>query len=59
MAARNHFRKPARALTRDQSARLAAILPAPHRWSPHGTIATRRAVMILSRMNYAPPREGQ
>jgi monofunctional biosynthetic peptidoglycan transglycosylase len=59
MAARTHFRKPARALTRDQAARLAAILPAPRRWSPNGAIATRRALVILQRMNYAPPREGQ
>jgi monofunctional glycosyltransferase len=52
MAARTHFRKPARALTRDEAARLAAILPAPRRWSPHGSVARRRADIILGRMGY-------
>lgn len=56
MAARTHFRKSARNLTRDEAARLAAILPAPRRWSPHGTVAQRRAVLILDRMRYAAPR---
>lgn len=57
MAARTHFRVPAARLTREQAARLAAVLPAPRRWSPHGAIAQRRAVIILERMRYAPPRE--
>lgn len=57
MAARTHFRKPAKALTRDEAARLAAILPAPRRWSPKGSIASRRASTILARMRYAAPRE--
>jgi monofunctional biosynthetic peptidoglycan transglycosylase len=57
MAARTHFRKPAKALTRDEAARLAAILPAPQRWSPRGSIASRRASTILARMQYAAPRE--
>jgi len=57
-AARTHFRVPAARLTREQAARLAAVLPAPRRWSPQGTIAARRAVIILERMRYAPPREG-
>lgn len=57
MAARTHFRKSARTLTRDEAARLAAILPAPRRWSPHGPVAQRRAAIILDRMRYAPPRE--
>jgi hypothetical protein len=43
MAARTHFRKPASRLTREEAARLAAILPAPRRWSPHGPVAARRA----------------
>jgi monofunctional biosynthetic peptidoglycan transglycosylase len=57
MAARTHYRKAARALTRDEAARLAAILPAPQRWSPRGSIASRRAGTILARMQYAAPRE--
>ena len=58
MAARTHFRVSARRLTREQAAHLAAVLPAPRRWSPHGTIAQRRAAIVLERMRYAPPREG-
>ncbi|HEU4798848.1 MAG TPA: monofunctional biosynthetic peptidoglycan transglycosylase [bacterium] len=57
MAARTHFRKPAKSLTREEAARLAAILPAPRRWSPRGSIATRRAGTILARMQYAAPLE--
>jgi monofunctional biosynthetic peptidoglycan transglycosylase len=33
-AARSYFKRPARALTREQAALLAAILPSPRRWSP-------------------------
>ncbi len=55
-AARVHYRKSAAALSRDEAARLAAILPAPQRWSPRGSIATRRAVTILERMRYAAPK---
>ncbi|GMV10834.1 MAG: hypothetical protein AMXMBFR55_25680 [Gemmatimonadota bacterium] len=57
MAARTHFRKSAKNLTRGEAARLAAILPAPRRWSPNGAIAMRRAAGILARMQYAAPRE--
>jgi monofunctional biosynthetic peptidoglycan transglycosylase len=57
MAARTHFRKPASRLTRVEAARLAAILPAPRRWSPHGSVAARRASTIMARMQYAAPRE--
>jgi monofunctional biosynthetic peptidoglycan transglycosylase len=57
MASRTYFRKPASALTRDEAARLAAVLPAPRRWSPNGTVARRRADIILQRMAYAAPRE--
>ncbi len=46
-AAKAHFGKSAATLTRDESARLAAILPSPKRWSPKGTIATRRAERIM------------
>ena len=56
-AARTHFRKSARDLTRLEAARLAAILPAPRRWPPYGSIATRRAETILNRMAFAAPRE--
>jgi monofunctional biosynthetic peptidoglycan transglycosylase len=56
MAARAHFRTSARRLTSDQAALLAAILPAPRRWSPHGAIAQRRAAIIRERMRYAAPR---
>lgn len=58
MAARTHYRKPARSLSREEAARLAAVLPAPRRWSPHGIVASRRASIILPRMSYAVPREG-
>lgn len=65
MAARTHFRKSAKHLTREEAARLAAVLPAPRRWSPKGVIASRRAVGILVRMRYpalreetAPPKQG-
>ena len=56
-AARTYYRKSAARLTRDEAARLAAILPAPRRWSPHGSVARRRADVIIQRMYYAAPRE--
>lgn len=55
--ARHHFGKSAVALTRDEAARMAAILPAPRRWSPRGSIATRRAAAVLQRMRYPAPKE--
>lgn len=55
-AARAHFGKSAKALTRDEAARLAAILPSPRRWPPKGKIATQRAQSILARMQYAVPK---
>ena len=57
MAARKHFKKSAKALSRDEAARLAAVLPSPVRWSPNGTVAVRRSGAILERMRYAAPRE--
>ena len=57
MAAETHFHKHARELTRDEAARLAAILPAPRRWSTGGAIATERAATILQRMEYPAPRD--
>jgi monofunctional glycosyltransferase len=56
MAARTHFRTSAAKLTREQAARLAAVLPAPRRWSPNGSVAARRLPVILDRMRYAAPR---
>ena len=57
MAAQTYYHKPAARLTREESARLAAILPSPRRWSPSGGIASRRAEIILRRLQYAAPRE--
>lgn len=57
MAARTHFRKSARNLSRIEAARLAAILPAPRRWPVYGSVASRRAEIILGRMAFAAPRE--
>ncbi len=57
MAARVHFKKSAKLLTREEAAQLAAVLPSPVRWSPHGAVATRRSVLILDKMGYAAPRE--
>jgi monofunctional glycosyltransferase len=53
-AAQLHFGKHAAQLTRDEAARLAAILPSPKRWSPSGPIASRRIGVILQRMQYKP-----
>ena len=55
-AARAHYGKSAASLSRDESARLAAILPSPKRWPPNGSVATRRSVAILDRMQYAAPK---
>src|SRR5690606_37368329 len=55
MGARRHFGVSAARLTPEQSARLAAILPSPRRWSPHGSVASRRSAIILDRMRYAAP----
>ena len=55
-AARAHYGKSAARLTRDEAARLAAVLPSPVRWSPKGSVATRRAATILSRMRTPAPR---
>jgi monofunctional biosynthetic peptidoglycan transglycosylase len=55
-AAQLHFRKSAAALSREEAARLAAILPSPKRWTPTGAIASRRIGVILQRMQYKPER---
>lgn len=57
MAARRHFGVSAQALTVEQAARLAAILPSPRRWSPMGSVASQRLPVILDRMQYAAPRD--
>lgn len=54
--ARYHFRKSAASLSREEAARMAAVLPAPRRWSPKGSVASRRIGPILQRMQYAPPK---
>lgn len=54
-AARKHFGKSASKLTREEAARLAAILPSPVRWSPNGSVASLRIGSILERMQYAAP----
>lgn len=56
-AARVHYNKSAANLSRDEAARLAAILPSPRRWSPRGSIASQRAAVILERMAYPAPKE--
>jgi monofunctional glycosyltransferase len=56
-AAQRYYKIPARKLSREQSARLAAILPAPRRWTPDGRVAQRRAPRILQRMAAAAPRD--
>ncbi len=55
-ASRAYFRKSAASLTREEAARLAAILPSPRRWSPNGTIATLRAGIYLERMKSPAPK---
>lgn len=57
MAARRHFGKSAKSLTRDEAARLAAVLPSPLRWPPSGAVASRRAPIILEKMRYAAPKK--
>ncbi len=54
--ARYHFRKSAASLTREEAARMAAILPSPRRGTPRGSVASRRVGAILQRMQYAAPR---
>ncbi|BBK31166.1 monofunctional biosynthetic peptidoglycan transglycosylase [Stella humosa] len=56
-AARRHFRKAARDLTRTEAARLAAVLPNPRRWNagaPTGYIQ-RRTATIDARTNQLGP----
>lgn len=55
--ARHHFGKGARALTVEEAARMAAVLPSPLRWSPRGAVADRRLEAIFTAMAYPAPRE--
>jgi monofunctional biosynthetic peptidoglycan transglycosylase len=55
-AAKHHFGKRAASLSLTESARLAAILPSPRRWSPNGAAVERRLPDILQRMSYPSPR---
>jgi monofunctional glycosyltransferase len=50
MAAHMHYGKAAVAVSRQEAARLAAILPNPRRWSVDHPEAHRRARVILKRM---------
>lgn len=54
MAAEVHYGKAAGALSRQEAARLAAILPNPRAWKVDEPMARRRARIILGRM----PRQG-
>lgn len=58
-AARKHFGKAASQLSREEAARLAAILPSPLRWSPRGSVASLRIRAIMERMQYAAPRSDE
>jgi monofunctional biosynthetic peptidoglycan transglycosylase len=53
-AAQTYFHKPAAALTRDEAARLAAVLPSPRRWSARdpGPYVRTRADWILRQMGH-------
>ena len=56
-AAQAHFGKPARRLTPDEAARLAAILPNPRRWSVSkpGPYVRKRSAWVLRQMGYGRP----
>ncbi len=54
--ARYHYGKSAASLTRDEAARMAAILPSPRRWTVNGRTALNRSVAILGRMRYPAPK---
>jgi monofunctional biosynthetic peptidoglycan transglycosylase len=51
MAAEVHYGKAAVSLSREEAARLAAILPNPRGWNVHDPVARRRARIILERMS--------
>ena len=51
MAAEVHYGKAVAALSRQEAARLAAILPNPRDWKVDDPVARRRARIILDRMS--------
>jgi monofunctional glycosyltransferase len=51
MAAKVHYGKTAVSLSREEAARLAAILPNPRGWQVSGSVARKRARIILQRMS--------
>lgn len=55
--ARAQFGKSAAKLSREEEARMAAILPAPRRWKATGSVASARSGTILERMQYPAPKE--
>lgn len=54
--ARVQFGKSAAVLSREEAARMAAILPSPRRWKATGPVAGARSGTILARMKYPAPR---
>jgi monofunctional glycosyltransferase len=58
-ASRHHFQKPARDLTEDEAAWLAAVLPSPRRYDPlrRTKALTSRYERVLHRMNQTTPRQ--
>lgn len=57
MAARRHYGVSARALSAEQAARLASVLPSPRRWNPEGPLATSRLPTLLETMSRPALRE--
>jgi monofunctional glycosyltransferase len=55
-AAQRYFGKPARRLSAEEAARLAAVLPNPRRWSAQrpGPYVMTRSAWILRQMGYGP-----
>jgi len=51
MAAQVHYRKAAKLLSREEAARMAAILPNPRGWEVDDPVARRRARAILERLS--------
>lgn len=54
-ASRHHFGKDSGELGVQEAARLAAVLPNPRGWSPHGEHAVERAVTLIRRMAQLGP----
>jgi monofunctional glycosyltransferase len=56
MAAQVYYRKTAKLLSREEAARMAAILPNPRAWHVDDPVARRRARAILERMSHQAER---